>query len=215
MARVRSSSPGLRSHRVRREGPGNKQRPPESGVAVAQQVLQDSEVGVAEERRPGLRGRLQQRLAAFADSLPGPLTRRLSWFTRWRLALVAGVLLLVLLWSGAAATSTSIYSAQFVVTATTNEIAPADALFDFGGLPPTASITHKLTLKNDGKLNTYVMIMVFGNIRDFLDVNDAFFNLKPGQEREVDMKLTVPSTAQPDKQYKGRVVVTRLPWWSP
>jgi hypothetical protein len=56
---------------------------------------------------------------------------------------------------------------------------------------------------------------VFGDIRGFLDIQDAFFNLKPGQEREIDMKLTVPSTAQPDKQYNGRVVVTRLPWWAP
>jgi hypothetical protein len=175
----------------------------------------DNEAAPAAERQPGIASRLRRRLAALGQRLPAPVRRRLPRFTRWRLALLAGILLLMLLWSGAAATSTSIYSAQFLVTATTNTIASPDALFDFGGLPPTASITHKITLKNDGKLNTYIAIVVFGDIRDFLDIQDAFFNLKPGQEREIDVKLTVPSTAQPDKQYNGRVVVTRLPWWAP
>jgi hypothetical protein len=189
--------------RIRAEDAGRHKPPPDRGAAIS------------EEPRWGIAARPRRVMAAVAARLPVPAKTRLKGFTRWRIALLAGILLLMLVWSGAAATSTSIYSAQFLVTATTNTIAPPDALFDFGGLPPTASITHKLTLKNDGKLNTYVMIMVFGDIGDFLDIQDAFFNLKPGQEREIDMKLTVPSTAQPDKRYSGRVVVTRLPWWSP
>jgi hypothetical protein len=203
MARTHTSRESLESDRVRTEDVSNRQ------------PSLDNEAAPAAERQHGMASRLRQKLAAVGKRLPAPMRKRLPRFTRWRLALLAGILLLMLLWSGVAATSTSIYSAQFLVTATTNTIAPPDALFDFGGLPPTASITHKLTLKNDGKLNTYVTIMVFGNIRAFLDIDDAFFNLKPGQEREIDVKLTVPSTAQPDKQYNGRVVVTRLPWWSP
>jgi hypothetical protein len=194
---------GIADARIEAEGAREQGPPPDHGEAARDQTPR------------GVTARLRQVLAAVAERLPAPLRTRLGGFTRWRLVLLAGVLLLMLLWSGAAATSTSIYSARFVVTATTNEIAPPDALFDFGGLPPTASITHKLILKNEGKFDTYVTIAVFGNIRDFLAVEDAFFNLKPGQEREIDMKLTVPSNAQPDKQYSGRVVVTRLPWWSP
>ena len=176
----------------------------------------DSREGVLEAPR-GIAARPRQVLAAVAGNLrlPAPVWTRLHVFSRWRLVLLVGILLLMLLWSGVAATSTSIYSAHLEVTETTNVIAPPGALFDFGGLPPTAGITHKLTLKNDGKLNTYVTITVFGGIRDFLDVSDAFFNLKPGQERQIEFELTVPSTAQPDKQYSGRVIVTRLPWWAP
>ena len=203
MARGHTLVESSDSGRIRADAAGRHEPPPDRGDAIL------------EEPRRGIAARPRQVLAAIAGRLPAPVRTRLAGFTRWRIAVLAGILLLMLLWSGAAATSTSIYSAQFLVTATTNTIAPPDALFDFGGLPPTASITHKLTLKNDGKLNTYVMIMVFGDIRDFLDISDAFFNLKPGQEREIDMKLTVPSTAQPDKRYNGRVVVTRLPWWSP
>lgn len=147
--------------------------------------------------------------------LPPPVRTRLPRFTRWRLALLAGILLLMLLWFGVAATSTSIYSATVLVTESSHGIAPPNALFDFGDLPPTAAIDHKLTLKNDGRLNTYVTIMVFGGIRDFLDVEDAFFNLNSGEERDVLVKLSVPSTAEPGKRYDGRVVVTRLPWGLP
>ena len=107
------------------------------------------------------------------------------------------------------------YSATVLVTEGSHGIAPPGNPFDFGDLPPTASIEHKITLNNDGKLDTYVMIIVSGEIRDFLDIEDAFFNLDPGQEREILVKLTVPGTAEPGKRYDGRVVVTYLPWWSP
>jgi hypothetical protein len=146
-------------------------------------------------------GRLRQRFAVIGERMPAPVRARFTWLTRWRLALLAGMLLLLLLWSGAAATSTSIYSATVLVTESSHGIADPKALFDFGDLPPTASIDHKLTLKNDGRMDTYVTIMVFGGIRDFLDIEDAFFNLESGQE--------------PGKRYNGRVVVTRLPWGLP
>jgi hypothetical protein len=188
---------------IRAENPGNRQPAPDGDAAV----LAESEYGIA--------GRLGQRLAAIGERLPAPVRTRLAGFTRWRLALLVGIILLMLLWFGAAATSTSIYSSTVLITESTHGIADPKALFDFGDLPPTAGIDHKLTLKNDGKLNTYVTIMVFGDIRDFLDIEDAFFNLKPGQEREILVKLTVPSTAEPGKRYNGRVVVTRLPWWAP
>jgi hypothetical protein len=203
MARMRTLQESPKSDWIQGEDVSNGQTP------------LDNEAAAAGERQPGIASRLRRRLAALGQRLPAPVRRRLPRLTRWRIALLAGILLLMLLWSGAAVTSTSIYSATLLVTETSHGVADPDSLFDFGDLPPTASITHKLTLKNDGKLNTYVMIMVFGDIRDFLDIEDAFFNLKPGQEREIDMKLTVPSTAEPGKRYNGRVVVTRLPWWAP
>lgn len=185
-------------------------------VAVADAPHGEHDVPAADDAPPrGIARRVRQRLAAVGEHLPAPVRRRLPRLTRWRLALLAGILLLMLLWFGVAATSTSIYSATVLVTETRHGIADPGALFDFGDLPPTAAIDHKLTLKNDGRLDTYVTIMVFGGIRDFLDVEDAFFNLKSGEERDILVKLSVPSTAEPGKQYDGRVVVTRLPWGLP
>ncbi len=192
------TSPRIRAERGRRSRP-----------------VPGNEAAVADERRPGIAGRLRRRLAAVRERLPAPVRRRLPRFTRWRLALLAGILLAMLLWFGAAASTTSIYSATVLVTETTHGIAPPGNPFDFGDLPPTASMDNKLTFKNDGKLDTYIMIMAFGGIRDFLDIEDAFFNLEPGQEREILVRLTVPSTAEPGKRYNGKVVVTKLPWGLP
>jgi len=203
MARTQTSPESSKSDRIPTKR-ASKRQPPAEG-----------EVAVADERHQGIASRLRRRLAALGQRLPAPVRRRLPRFTRWRLAALAGIILLMLLWSGAAASSTSIYSATVLVTETTHGIADPNALFDFGDLPPTAAIDHKLTLKNDGRMNTYIMIMTFGGIRDFLDLEDAFFNLEPGEEREILVKLTVPSTAEPGKRYSGRVVVTRLPWGLP
>jgi hypothetical protein len=203
MARGRSLLDSLGISRIQNVDGGRRQPPV------------DSEAPVAGERHQGTAGHLRHRLAVLGERLPAPVRARFAWLTRWRLALLAGILLLMLLWSGAAATSTSVYSATVLVTEGRHGIAPADALFDFGDLPPTAAIEHKLTLRNDGRMDTYVMIMIFGGIRDFLDIEDAFFNLKSGQEREILVKLSVPLTAEPGKRYNGRVVVTRVPWGLP
>jgi len=203
MARPQTLAETPDGGRIRADDKGRHEPRPDSGEVILQ------------EPRRGIAARPRHVLAAVAGHLPAPLRARLGGFTRWRITLLAVILLLMLVWSGAAATSTSIYSSTVLITESTHGIADPKALFDFGDLPPTAGIDHKLTLKNDGKLNTYVTIMVFGDIRDFLDIEDAFFNLKPGQEREILVKLTVPSTAEPGKRYNGRVVVTRLPWWAP
>ena len=165
---------------------------------------------------PAARGhRLRNLWASLGRRWPRRLRPRLPRLRPWQWAITAVLALLLVLWLSMTAQSTSIYSATVLITEGSHGIADPKALFDFGDLPPTASIEHKLTLKNDGKFDNYVMIIVSGEIRDFLDIEDAFFNLDPGQEREILVKLSVPATAEPGKRYDGRVVVTYLPWWSP
>ncbi|MDO8615492.1 MAG: hypothetical protein Q7T33_07105 [Dehalococcoidia bacterium] len=160
-------------------------------------------------------GRLADLWASLARRWPRWLRLHLPRLKLWQLAIVGIPLLMFVLWLTAAARSTSTYSASVLVTETRHGIADPKSLFDFGDLPPTASIDHKLTLKNDGKVDTYVMIGVFGGIRDFLNIEDAFFSLKPGEERQILVKLSLPATAEPGKEYSGRVVITRLPFWAP
>ena len=239
MARPPTSPERSKRGPARAKGKGSRPPQVDDHVTVADEPRRDDEVAVAnepplddeaalddashqenegaasDESLQGIAGRLWRKLAAIGQRLPASARTRVPRFTRWRLALLAGIILLVLLWSGVAATSTSIYSATVLVTETRHGIADPGALFDFGDLPPTASIEHKLTLKNDGRLDTYVTIVIFGDIRDFLDIEDAFFNLASGEEREILVKLSVPSTAEPGKRFGGRVVVTRLPWGLP
>ena len=165
---------------------------------------------------PAARGnRLRSLWASLGRRWPRRLRPRLPRLRPWQWAITGVLLLLLVLWLSMTAQSTSMYSATVLVTESSHGIAPPGNPFDFGDLPPTASIEHKITLENDGKLDTYVMIIVSGEIRDFLEIEDAFFNLEPGQEREILVKLSVPATAEPGKRYDGRVVVTYLPWWSP
>ncbi len=179
-------------------------------VAKEKETLEGSASGPA-----GWRYRLRNGWTSLARRWPRRLRPRLPRLRRWQWAIMAVLLLLLVLWLSMTAQSTSIYSASVLVTETSHGIAPPGNPFDFGDLPPTASIEHKLTLENDGRMDTYVTIIVFGEIRDFLDIEDAFFNLESGEEREILVKLTVPATAEPGKRYDGRVVLTRLPWGPP
>ncbi len=159
------------------------------------------------------------RLRAVWDSLvqrwPRRLRVHLPRLKLWQLAIAGVLALIVALWMTAAVKSTSTYSASVVVTEGRHGLAPPGNPFDFGDLPPTASIDNKLSFKNDGRMDTYVMIGVFGGIRDFIDIEDAFFNLKPGEEKTILVKLSVPSTAEPGDRYSGRVIITKLPWGLP
>lgn len=159
--------------------------------------------------------RLRNLWVSLAQRWPRRLRPRLPRLRPWQWAITAVLALLLVLWLSMTAQSTSMYSATVLVTEGRHGVPPPGNPFDFGDLPPTASMETKHTFKNDGKFDTYVMIIVSGEIRDFLDIEDAFFNLDPGQEREILVKLSVPATAEPGKRYDGRVVVTYLPWWSP
>jgi hypothetical protein len=106
-------------------------------------------------------------------------------------------------------------TATVLVTERVHGIADPNALFDFGDLPRTAGIDHKLTIKNEGMTDTLVMVIVTGEIHDFVTIDDSTFSLQPGEERQVKMTLKVPTTAEVDKRYSGRAMIVRLPYWNP
>ena len=165
---------------------------------------------------PGGRGHRLRELGESVGRLwPRWLRVRLPRLRLWQLAIVGVAFLIVVLWTIAAAKETRTYSASVLVTETKHGLAPPGNPFDFGDLPPTAGVDNKLTFKNDGRMDTYISIGVFGEIRDFIDIEDAFFNLEPGQERTILVKLSVPGTAKPGDRYTGRVIVSRVPWGLP
>jgi hypothetical protein len=173
---------------------------------------------MAEGTAAGPAGRAQRRRdlgGSLARRWPRWLRLRLPKLKLWQLAVLGLLLLFATLWLTATATSTSTYSASVLVTEGRQGIPPPGNPFDFGDLPPGASSNNIHTFTNEGKTDIYIMIGVFGGIRDFIDVEDAFFTLKRGEERQILVKLSVPPTAEPGKRYDGRVVITRLPWLSP
>jgi len=210
MARTQTPPESSKRDRIRTESLGKHQTPRDNEVAVG-----DGRHRGSPSRPPRWRHRLGDLWGSLVQRRPRWLRLRLPRLKLWQLGVLGVLLLIFALWLSAAAQSTSIYSAAVLVTEGRHGIAPPGNPFDFGDLPPTASMDNKLIYKNEGRMDTYVMIGVFGSIRDFIDIEDAFFNLAPGEEREILVKLSVPSTAEPGKRYTGRVVITRLPWGLP
>jgi hypothetical protein len=157
-----------------------------------------------------------QSLAGVALGRPaGWALRRLPRPRPWQWLLALALSPFLFLWLLVAAMSSSMDSATVLVTRSSHGIADPNSFFDFGDLPRTAGIEHQLVLKNEGKVNTLVAVVVTGEISDFVTVEDSLFSLKPGEEREILMALKVPNTAEIDKRYNGRAFVVRMPWWAP
>jgi hypothetical protein len=153
-----------------------------------------------------------------------PAAKRASWDSRWawlstrptwQLAAGLAAGLLVCLWLLVAVSSCTTETATVLVTERVHGIADPTAVFDFGDLPRTAGIEHRLQIKNDGITDTLVMIVVTGEITDFITISDSTFSLRPGEERQVRMELKVPATAEIDKRYSGSARIVRLPYWNP
>jgi len=152
------------------------------------------------------------RLRAAVERIPWPIRRRL---TRWRLLVAGATLLAVLLWLAVAASSITTYSSTVLFTEGGGiGLPPPLESLDFGDVPRGMPMHRDVILENSGKLDTYVMVFTWGGIRDFLSVDDAFFNLSPGEERNVDFSVKAPANAEL-KRYSGRAWVVRLPWWWP
>ncbi len=66
-------------------------------------------------------------------------------------------------------------------------------------MPRDLAMHRTVQLKNDGKLNSYVLVVSWGGIRDFLHIDDAFFNLRPGEQHTVDFEVTAPTMQPTDR----------------
>jgi hypothetical protein len=163
-------------------------------------------------------GAFRGRLRALWERLPGPLRRRLRLprLTRRRLAVLGVAGLLVVVCGAFVISSTSTYSA-YVTFRELNVVGipSLEGDLDFGEVPRDMAMHRTVQLANDGKLNSYVVIFSWGGIRNFLHVDDAFFNLSPGEQRTVDFDVTAPHNATDGQKQSGRVFVLRLPWYWP
>ena len=138
--------------------------------------------------------------------------------TRLRLAVLGVAMVLVVLWAAVAVTSTSIYSAKVLVVPPETAIGlPPLSELDFGDLPVGTASEKKIAFENNGRIPTAVMILEWGGIRDLMGISDAFFVLDPGDEKEITFRVQPPPSAVSGeaKEYSGRVIVVRVPWWTP
>ena len=165
--------------------------------------------------------RRAQRLRDLWGSLAQRIPRRLRLgrprVTRLRLAVLGVVVVLVILWGAVAVSSTSIYSAQVLVVEGGGVGIPPPEQLDFGDLPVGAASEKRIFFKNNGRVPTAVVILEWGGIRDLMGISDAFFVIDPGDEREITFRVEPPPSALSgeEKAYSGKVIVVRIPWWTP
>jgi hypothetical protein len=136
--------------------------------------------------------------------------------TRTRL-IVLGVLgFILLLWSLVVALSTTTYGTTVLFTEQDNGIGlpPPTESLDFGDVPAGGQMHRNVNLENNGGLDTFVVVIPWGGIRDFFHVDNAFFNIAPGDKHAIDFSVSSPANT-PHERHSGRVFIVRLPWWSP
>ena len=136
----------------------------------------------------------------------------MGYIKKWYIALVAvGVILLL------AVTflfqALTIYSCEVVTKEAGSAIgiAPFTDRIDFGDVPQGATVGRTIVLENAGAVPNQVIIFIIGNIGDLVKVQPGSVTLEPGETAEVDFVLTMPESAEPERQYFGRVFLLRLP----
>ena len=90
-------------------------------------------------------------------------------------------------------------------------IAPFTDRIDFGDIPQGQTVGKTLIMENEGAVPNQINIFVIGNIGDLVDVEPSSVSLEPGETAEVDLELTMPASATPEKKYTGKVFILRLP----
>ena len=155
--------------------------------------------------------RWTERLRSATGRLPLPHLR-LPRLRRWQVITLSVLGLLFLVWASVSISFSSLHSAQmYVVDDRGIGIPPPTEELDFGDVPLGVGMERKLTLENSSPIPTRVAIFAIGGIRDFIEIEDAFFTLGPGDDRTIVLEARSLVGAEP-KKYTGRVVVVQTPW---
>ncbi|OGM09338.1 hypothetical protein A2Z67_04005 [Candidatus Woesebacteria bacterium RBG_13_36_22] len=87
---------------------------------------------------------------------------------------------------------------------------PLTESLDFGDLSRNNGMTRYVSMENNGKLSSFVVVWKFGAISSLINLDKNFFTLKSGEENKLSFEIKIPPSAE-TKQYKGWVWIFRLP----
>lgn len=90
-------------------------------------------------------------------------------------------------------------------------IAPFTDRIDFGDVPQGEAVGKTLIMENEGAIPNNITVFIIGNIGDLVNVSPSSISLEPGETAEIELGLTMPASATPEKKYTGRVFILRLP----
>ena len=109
--------------------------------------------------------------------------------------------------------ATTIYSSQVIAKEAGSAIgiAPFTDRIDFGDIPQGNTVSKVITLENEGTVPNYIRVFIMGSIGSLVEVEPSSFTLEEGESQDVELTLTMPASAEPEKKFSGRVFILRLP----
>ena len=87
---------------------------------------------------------------------------------------------------------------------------PTTERLDFGDLSRNNGIARQISIENGGGMNIVVVAFKFGELASLVKLDRNFFVLKPGEEAQISLEVSIPPSAE-TKKYDGRIWVFRLP----
>ena len=87
---------------------------------------------------------------------------------------------------------------------------PTTEPLDFGDLSRNNGIARQISIENGGGMNIFVAAFKFGELASLVKLDRNFFVLKPGEEAQISLEVSIPPSAE-TKKYDGRIWVFRLP----
>lgn len=107
----------------------------------------------------------------------------------------------------------TIYPAQVIAKEAGSAlgIAPFTDRVDFGDVPQGSIVAKELILENEGSIPNNIKVFIMGSIGAFIEVEPKSFTLEAGERQEIELELTMPASAEPEKKFTGRVIILRLP----
>ena len=109
--------------------------------------------------------------------------------------------------------ATTIYSTQAIAKEAGSAIgiAPFTDRIDFGDIPQGETVGKTLILENAGTVPNSINIYIIGGIGDLVKVDPKSVTLEAGETVEIDFRLSMPASVEPETKFSGRVFVLRLP----
>ena len=88
---------------------------------------------------------------------------------------------------------------------------PTTELLDFGDLSRGATVIRRVELQNGTFMPIFVVVVKTGSIADLIDIDENYFELKPGEETKIEFKNFIPASAEVGRVYNGRVYLFKIP----
>ena len=157
-------------------------------------------------------GRPVRRRASVSRRWPRPWRLHRPRLTKTRVALLSVLFAILALWTAVTILSTSRYTTTvlFDQAGTGIGLPPPENNLDFGDVQAGGGIHRNIDLDNSGSLDTFVVVIPWGGIRDFLHIDDAFFNMSPSNSHTIDFSVNAPIDTS-RQRHSGTVYVVRVP----